>query len=455
MEDGASDGGSVWRPYGLRSNPFFTGPLDAEPGVKRGIQLFRGIAREADAQRIAHRILNDDNSVTLVEGPSGIGKTTLANRVKHLLAGDPRTAVYPGSIQIDIRSDPLPSFIAELMHAALVALRRNDTARHVTGEATAAAEGLILDHLVQATSRQWGLHKVLGVTWTRSFLLGEAARRPAGEWVDALRNLQAIAASAGIERIVVHVNNLDQSTLTDPPAVGHFFGQIRDILQADGFHFILCANEAFRFRALDDRPNVTDIIGSPVLPAALSAKEIETIVQARYEDAADGGPVVPPIPPDEAARLFEYFEGELRAAFEVLGQTFMQELGPTGRTVQLRAEEVIRIQTPLISRMLDTLPDTQVLVLAAVAECTRKRSDVRQKELVAFIQAEVDDPPSQPTISKAAIALAKAHWLVRRQQNLRSTYYALGGRAKIVRPLLLARLASSRPAVERRLSDFG
>lgn len=351
----------------------------------------------------------------------------------------------------------MQSFIADLMHATLVALRRNLRAATVAPEVERAAEGFILDELVERSAREWSLQKILGVKWTRSFFLREADHRPVGDWVEALRNLRAIAASERVERIVIHVNNLDQSTITDANGVGHFFGHIRDTLQTDGFHFILCANEQFRLRALENRPGMTDILGNPVMPAPLTAEEIADIVRARYEDArATSGnvPFTPPINPEEAAKLFVFFEGELRAAFEMLGQTFMQELGPTGQAVNLAATEVIDIQAPLIRRMLAALPDTPALVLAAVAECTRKRAEVRQMELVEFIQGTLDDPPSQATISKTAISLSQEQWLARRQQNLRSTYYSLGGRAKMVRPLLLSQMAALRAPSERRLSDF-
>lgn len=453
-----STGGSVWAPYGLRSNPFFTAPLDPEQNVKHGIQLFRGRQREEDAARIVRRILNDDNSVTLIEGPSGIGKTTLANLVKNRLAAAADCAVFPGTVQVDVRGPAsVQSFIADLMHATLVALRRSPRGAEVASEVAEEAEGLILDALVERRAREWSLRKVLGVKWTRSFFLRQADQRPVGEWVEALQNIRAIAASEGVGRIVVHVNNLDQSTITDADAVGHFFGHVRDTLQTDGFHFLLCANEQFRLRALDNRPNVTDILGTPVMPAPLSPEDIAEIVQARYEDArAPGGGVsfTPPIEPEDAAQLFVFFEGELRAAFEMLGQTFMQELGPTGRALTLRVPDVVDVQTPLIQRMLSALSENQMLVLAAVAECTRKRAEVRQNELVDFIHKTLDDPPSQSHISKIAISLSQEHWLARRQQNLRMTMYSLGGRAKMVRPVLLSQLAVFKAPRERRLTDF-
>lgn len=420
--------GAVWAPYGLDGNPFFTGALVSRPGVHQGIHLFRGVAREKEADKLVNRILNSENSVRVIEGPSGIGKTTLASFVKSKLAGRDDTAVYPDSVIVHPGQTSPERFAAEVLYATLVALRAHEKGADLKREAEGEARGRILDELMTERDRAFELSYILGVSWTRTTLLKEARERPFGDWRDALVNMQLVAESHGIGRIVVHIDNLDQATLNDPDGVGELFSNVRDLLQLPGYHFILCANEAFRQRALAGRQGVLDIIGAPIRPARLTKSEVEDLVEARYKDyALEGMKHVWPIASAEAVKLYEFFDGELRLMFEMLTQTFVEEIGPIGEAVPRTAAEILTIQRPILEELADQLPEAQLKVLAGLAQIAADGEEVRQNRLVDHL-ADME----QAHVSQVATSLADQRWLVKRQPNQRATFYRLSGRAKII-----------------------
>jgi hypothetical protein len=456
--------GAVWATYGLAGSPFFHNPLQSLSGVNFGIHLFRGEKREEDARKIANRVLNSANSVRLIEGRAGIGKTTLANRAKSLLLDRNDCAVFPDLVQIDLHQDkPLESLAAELLYAAIRAVASHPRARElgIEAEVKAEGEGLVLDGLLTVPQNQLSLSYIVGFSRTRNQFRQEARHRPLAEWHEALRRVAATARSVGINAIVLHVNNIDQSTISDPEAVGDLFGHARDLLQTEGYHFLLCANEQFRTRALKDRSNVKDLLGAPLRPALLTEEEAAQIVQARYDDQRRffGGDraFVPPIAPDQAAHVFAVFGGELRSAFECIERAFVEELGPTGSPVQLSADQVLDLQRPVFLDMFRTLGPAHQQVLYALVRLTKDgRQEVRQNELVHFLGNEDDgDKFSQGYVSQLAEELVNERWVTKHQPNSRASFYNLGGRTRILLPDLRRTMSTAGMAESQTaLSEF-
>jgi hypothetical protein len=426
----------------MSGSPFFHHPLQSLPDVSHGIHLFRGKKRDEDARKIAQRIQNTDNSVRLIEGRNGIGKTTLANRVKFLLSDKPDVAVFPEVIQIDLsRERSIETLAAEILYAAIRALAAHNKVaeREARDQIKAEGEGLVLDGIISVPERQISLAYILGISFTRNKLRQEARIRPLAEWHEALRRVAAAANSVGVKSIVVHINNLDQSTLTSPEAVGDLFGHARDLLQTRGYHFLLCANEQFRTRALKDRTNIKDIIGVPVRPAPLSQDEVAEIVHARYQDQhrlMEGQTLYEPMRPEEAALIFTYFGGELRAAFECIERVFVEELGPTGSPVQLSAQTVLEYQRPIFVDLLGTLNEAQLQVLWAVVRVSKEgKTEVRQSQVVEHLtEFDENERFSQGYVSQIAEELVNERWLTKNQPNSRATFYNLGGRTRIIIP---------------------
>ncbi len=420
--------GAVWHPYGLSGDPFFTSPLQMTEGVAHGIHLFQGDARRETADRIVRRILNSDNSVRLIEGPNGIGKTTLANLAKHILSAIEGTAVYPDIVNVDLdHPRPVEALAAAILHAAINALRAADP--DAAKEAEAAGKGLVLDELVTTRGHVVALSHILGYSSSRTQVLREAKERAFADWHDALRSVSASGRASGIHRIVIHVNNIDQAVLRDYKRTGDLFGTARDLFQLQGFHFILCASEGFRLRSLKDRQNFLDILGTPTRPEPLSRHDITQVMAARYADLKmEGAALTPPMAPDHFADLYEVFGGELRGALEAAGQVFKEELGPTGVPRQLDAQDIIAYQRPLVQDMVASLSEVQLLVLGAVRRLAAQGS-VRQADLVKDLEAQ---GVAQGTISGATDALANNQWLSIERPNARATFYRLGGRARII-----------------------
>ncbi len=425
----------IWPRYGLRGNPFFHQPLVSVNGADYGIHLFRGERRRRDARELVQAILNSDNSIHLIEGRNGIGKTTLANQAKFQLDQRDDCAVHPDVLQIDLHAPrPLEQLAADLLHAAVSALAYHGETRAVDA-AVDQAQGLILDQIIRLKGGTISVNAIVGGSLSRNDLRIEARTRPFGDWHAALRTIAASARAEGIRHIVLHINNLDQSTLTDAPAVGDLFGNARDLLQTVGFHFILCANEAFRTRSLKDRRNVKDIIGAPQRPQPLDASDFSQLVSARYDHLHDSqlGPLVPPIEPAEAAKVYAEFGGEIRAALECIERSFAVGAGTRGLATTLTAATVLEDQRAIFLDLLDTLSEPALSLLIATKQALADSAEIRQKELVAFLQASDDAKRwKQGYVSQVADELVSEYWLVKRQPHAKAAFYSLGGRARIL-----------------------
>ncbi len=424
--------GAVWQPYGLAGDPFFTAPLQMLEGATHGIHLFQGDDRRDKADRIAQRVLNSDNSLSLIEGPNGIGKTSLANLVKHTLAGTSGTAVYADIVNIDLdHPRPVEALAANILHAAMNALRGTDP--DAAREAEEAGEGLVLDELVTMRGKAFSFSKLFGYQTSRPQILREARERAFADWYDALSSIAASARASDIDRIVIHINNLDQAVLKDSKRTGDLFGSGRDIFQIQGFHFLLCASEGFRLRSLKDRQNVLDILGTPTRPEPLSREDAVQVMTVRLEDLhVEGETLTPPMKPDAFADLYEVFDGELRGALEAVGQVFKEELGASGIARQLDAHDILKIQRPIVQDLLADLTETQLMVLKAVKDLAGK-DGIRQSDLVKHFG---DRGIAQGTISGATDVLANNQWIRIQRPNARATFYRLGGRARIIEDLI-------------------
>lgn len=71
---------NIWNILNLRESPFFQDPLDPSTGGHYPVRLFVGRKREAD--HILRGLGGAPHSRHAVQGPPGVGKTTLVQYVK-------------------------------------------------------------------------------------------------------------------------------------------------------------------------------------------------------------------------------------------------------------------------------------------------------------------------------------------------------------------------------------
>src|SRR4051794_6006911 len=90
---------SLWHLYNLRESPFFQEQLTADPEARYPIELFVG--RTAEVERLVSgvRQKRDSSSRQTVQGPPGIGKSTLVQQVKAHVAAD-GVVSHPGSVSV-------------------------------------------------------------------------------------------------------------------------------------------------------------------------------------------------------------------------------------------------------------------------------------------------------------------------------------------------------------------
>jgi ATPase subunit of ABC transporter with duplicated ATPase domains len=79
---------SLWHLYNLRESPFFQEQLTAGPDARYSIDLFVGRRTEVDRLVRGIRGKLASSSRQTVQGRPGIGKSTLIQQVKHVVAED-------------------------------------------------------------------------------------------------------------------------------------------------------------------------------------------------------------------------------------------------------------------------------------------------------------------------------------------------------------------------------
>jgi hypothetical protein len=77
----------LWQLFNLRDTPYFQEALRPGKGARYPVEWF--VARDSEAERLSRTILGHaGSSRQSIRGSAGVGKSTLAQRVKALLASE-------------------------------------------------------------------------------------------------------------------------------------------------------------------------------------------------------------------------------------------------------------------------------------------------------------------------------------------------------------------------------
>lgn len=321
---------SLWEPFGLRGNPFFQDEL--RPGAEAAHPVSLLVGREAELRRLLRRVASDTASRSIVQGDAGVGKTSFTNRLK---AEASAHGIASHEHPIRITSDTTwHSFVREALRALLRARlglgHRNEepgfwrrTAALLEGEevlggglSAAGFGGTVSRSRVQPALPIDSLYEHLG---------------------EALQRLKEESGCG----VLLHVNNLENQALEHAAELSILLRDLRDFLLLDGAHWVFVGTSGIEAKIFRVHDQVGGIFPGAVELGPLSSAEVATLLEQRYAHLAlPGADVVPPVEPETAAGLYEYYRGDLRNFLRLLYEAAELGLGLHGIRPMARSEIV-------------------------------------------------------------------------------------------------------------------
>lgn len=326
-----------WLLYNLQSDPFFQEPLTAGPGTAYPVgELFVG--RESEVRQLGAQVLGSTSSRALVQGPAGVGKTSVVQNLK-AAAADQGVLTHVDAVRI-VSGMTAGQFCAEVLRT-LLQIRAARTL--LTGQD--ARKGKRRSHrqaLKPTSSRARADTQDSDRFWRRvtRVLEGEDASAVGLSLASIGGSLEPTRIAAertdlslfhelneafrllgdGTHRVLVHINNLENLTGTDIEAATRLLQDVRDVLLTAHSHWVFVGAEDIGERVFARVPQLSGILPLVVTLAPLSPDEVEVLLEKRYRHLARGIRYVPPVEPSVGARVYRRYHGDLRNFLRLLSR---------------------------------------------------------------------------------------------------------------------------------------
>jgi DNA polymerase III delta prime subunit len=313
----------LWSRLGFRDDPYNVEPLPVEA---EAVALFTG--RQVDRQRLLTFVRETPTGRTMVQGPPGVGKTSLVNVVQQeLFAAGERCPLLS---VVEVPADQTREAFLLTVLSALVATTSTLFGTEFDKQPAFVRARDAVTQTVR-TATDLGLSATLPGGIGGGIHMGKSAvpNAPLGIAVPTLLTLlhdlvTLITAHGSFSGVIVPVNNLD--TLTEEQAA-HFLNTSRDITSgqsAPNIHWIFIAGPAL-FRSLEGNPNYRRISESftinPVSLGPLSWDDAATALERRRAHFAIADDTPLPISPTVTREIYEAGDGELRFMMARLSRT--------------------------------------------------------------------------------------------------------------------------------------
>lgn len=299
----------IWDEYGYQRNPFEPHALSA---TGEDAHLFVG--RDAEAEELSTWYVSNRSGGIVVEGPIGVGKTTLVNMAQHR-AHLHNDGLLPCLKTVETQGGMTPqAFLLEVLAHVLYSLSRMDAAvegDHEFQDLSRAVERGVL------TSRGWQVQaNVMGTGGGGGRQTTKAPTEPDGLTMMAvhryLERMLSLARERGFERILVSVNNLD---IVDMDRFKGLLQAIRDSsLALDGYLWTFIGPVGLRGEL--GEPGVQRVSeltrGAPVELGPLTLAQAQKAIGARLDAQRRDDDAVDPVHDDVIRFLYEASNGEIR-----------------------------------------------------------------------------------------------------------------------------------------------
>lgn len=342
----------IWDRLGYIENPYYLSHL---PVTAAADALFTG--RTADRHRLQASVLTNPSGRTLVQGPPGVGKTSLVNVVQQDLwaAQGPAAGRRVPTVEVVETSVGMgrEGFLLTVLSAVVASARRlfagDASVEHDPAFRAAAAT------VTQTLERQPVVSANVGVAGFGGELAESLVSfAPLGittpALLERLRPLVAMLCDrADAAGVIIPVNNLDALAYEDARDV---LTALRDaVASAPRIHWIFIAGAGFAERLESDprgRRLSESFTGSPVTLAPLAWADVEDALERRrrvFSARRDLPPPSLPISPAVSQVVHEAGGGELRFTFKRCSdaaQDFLQQFPSEVRVPDHAALELLR-----------------------------------------------------------------------------------------------------------------
>lgn len=352
----------IWDEYGFHRNPFEPRALSA---TGEDADLF--IGRAAESEDLSSWYVSNRSGGIVVEGPIGVGKTTLVNVAQHQ-AHIHANNILPCLKTVEVQDSMTPqTFLLEVLAHLLYSLKsmhpKTVKSKEFQPLAQAVERGVL-------TSRGWQGHGSFmgtggggGQQTTKTTTHPDALTMMAVQVY--LEDFAKLAKANGFERILVSVNNLD---IVDVARFKGLLNAVRDSsLILDGFLWTFIGPVGLRGELGEPSlQRVSELLrGAPVELGPLPKKQVHEVLKARTRLHAKEAKPIPPVTSEVIDFLYEASSGEIRYVMNRCGDIVeaVTRHIPTPSTVDLvKARWVLRdIVSPTLEHAGLTAKERKVL----------------------------------------------------------------------------------------------
>jgi hypothetical protein len=318
----------LWQLFNLRDTPYFQEALRPGEGARYPVEWFVG--RDTEADRLSRTILGHaGSSRQSIRGAAGVGKSTLAQRVKALLAP---SGVYSapdaialghadGTDEVCVR---VLSYVYETLLSA--AKEKGELAALEKDEAVQNTRQLVrVFRETTGLSGSVSVPMIGGLSAGRSASLNTpGAARPSVLVPQFLQGLMRVAREVlDVRGILVHVNILENLSESDAKRAGAIFRDIRDpCLLADGYHWLVVGTADALSSVIDAHTQLRSVFSLTLALDPLKPSELLRLLERRYQALAldPSKPVRAPVLPRAVQALYTLFHGDLRGTLAALDE---------------------------------------------------------------------------------------------------------------------------------------
>ncbi len=334
--------GNPWRPYGLRADPYFQEPLTPEEDAPHPIGLFVGRADEL--RMLASQVLGSTSSRAVVQGPFGVGKTSVVNRLKVMLA---EHGVLAHAMPVRVTGDMTVRSFGDEVLRVLTQIRASQSPTVIASASGVESEDETA--FWQRVGRQLEGEDVVsggisaagfGASVARTRIPAE--RRDLAPYPDLARAIAFLTAARSPRRqprnqrgsaspvvhergrVLVHVNNLETLTRAGVAHAAALMQDLRDYFLIPQSHWVFVGAgdlEQAVFRASEAVSGIVPLVAEL---APLTAGEVQELLERRYAQLRAGPRFVPPVAAAAVAALYQRYAGDLRNFLRVLSNAVQQ-----------------------------------------------------------------------------------------------------------------------------------
>jgi len=277
---------NLWERYGFTDNPFDTRALSLAPTSSLPVsKAFVGRGEDSKETRLMRNFLrNPGGGCIVVEGETGVGKTTFVNYHRYLWENIAKTKLLTPAAGISVQKEWGPrNFLINILGALAGRLTLIEGQRSAEKDKLLTKISALTDILIkEATNYSFGLNIVgTGSSFTKSKTVtvheGEITL---GLLQNYLRKLLKTVESYNYKGVALHFDNLELLAKSSSSSLMGFFDEIRDFLQEPNIYFIFVGYPGMFQEVIVPNGRIHSIFyGHPIYLPPLTLKEVHVLWQ--------------------------------------------------------------------------------------------------------------------------------------------------------------------------------